>query len=586
MAPQEAFVDPVPLFVPCSRTSTEVNKTGSWRYLRPTYTEKTAPCGAACPAGEDIARIAMLASRGLFQEAWETILQENPFPAVCGRVCFHPCEGACNRAQLDEPIAIHQLERFLGDTALAAGTQAAVNERSAQGRKAAVVGAGPAGLAAAFFLTRLGFTCEVFEAQPEPGGLLRWGIPAYRLPKEVLQGEIKRIENRGVKILCQTPVTARTLEKIKARNDALFIAGGYGRPIRLNIPGGEMACDGLSFLAQIRSPATFAISGTAAVIGGGNTALDVARTLLRRGVEPVLVYRRRRQDMPAFAPEVDMALKEGIKIKELSAPIRIAQDPNDPESFPLNYELTLQKMKVSSTAINGRARVIPDGNKIETLRVQGVFTAIGAEGDNLGDFPPGANQKHLELSHCQMALQDLPVIWGGDLATPVKSVTHAIASGKQAAIALDTLFAEGWDAVATRLSACRIGSGPTVSMAAYLGGDRERRSARVVTFDEINADYFHPRARVTPVTLDVEQRLPSFAEIEQTLVTGAAREEATRCFNCGICNACDNCRLFCPEMAVAVENTARRINLDYCKGCGICVVECPRNAMVLEEETP
>jgi NADPH-dependent glutamate synthase beta subunit-like oxidoreductase len=192
----------LPLFIPHSSISTAVNKTGSWRFFHPKYEEKTAPCSAACPAGQDIPRIEMLASRGQLKDAWQTILNENPFPAICGRVCFHPCEGACNRANMDDPIAIHHLERFLGDAAIAGEFTADLDPRPSTGKKVAIAGAGPAGLAAAYFLTRLGYGCDVFEAASEPGGLLRWGIPAYRLPRNILDYEIRRIENAGVRIHC------------------------------------------------------------------------------------------------------------------------------------------------------------------------------------------------------------------------------------------------------------------------------------------------------------------------------------------------------------------------------------------------
>jgi len=280
----------IPLFIPRSQTSTAVNKTGSWRFLYPKFEEKTAPCRAACPLGQDISRIEMLASRGLLTDAWQTILAENPFPSVCGRVCFHPCETNCNRANLDDPIAVHSLERFLGDTAISKGRDPAVATMPVNGKKIAIVGAGPAGLAAAYFLQRLGYTCNVYEAQAEPGGLLRWGIPAYQLPRQVLADEIKRIEDLGVTIHCNAPITSKVLRKISGVYDAFFIGCGFGQPIALKIDGGHLAYDGLEFLRNIQRGQGFAIEGTAAVIGGGNTAVDVARSLARLGVAPLIVY--------------------------------------------------------------------------------------------------------------------------------------------------------------------------------------------------------------------------------------------------------------------------------------------------------
>lgn len=577
MAKEQELFEKIPLFISCSNISTEVNKTGSWRFMRPRYDEKTAPCAATCPAGEDIGRIEMLATQGLFKKAWETILMENPFPAVCGRVCFHPCENACNRSELDEPIAVHSLERFLGDTALLEGMSPSFLKLPLNGKKVAIAGAGPAGLSAAYFLSLLGYACDVFEAQKEPGGLLRWGIPAYRLPDNVLKDEIKRIENQGVKIHCKKLITKNLLKEIKNKYDAFFIGCGHSRTIQMKIPGEKVAMDGLEFLCKIRNGKMTSIHEKAAVIGGGNTAIDVARSLVRLGTIPVMVYRRRKQDMPAFKHEVEMAIKEGVEIKELFAPVRIEEKNG-------GYILTLQKMKIGDKDIKGRASVVPDGFQTQTLWVQNIFTAIGAEAGESWHLPPEKNDKILNLSHCTLICEDLPIVYGGDLTNSIKSVTDAIASGKQAAMALDTFFQNGWGSIEERLASCRVGTGPSHSMEIYMGGEPKIRNPHVVSYNEINTDYFQPLSRVIQPSLSAEKRSKSFSEIDFTLSADMAVKEAQRCFNCGICNECDNCRLFCPEVAVILEGNMRRINLDYCKGCGICVVECPRSAMVLEEE--
>jgi NADPH-dependent glutamate synthase beta subunit-like oxidoreductase len=428
----------LPLFIPHSSISTAVNKTGSWRFFHPKYEEKTAPCSAACPVGQDVPRIEMLASRGQLKDAWQTILNENPFPAICGRVCFHPCESACNRAGMDEPIAIHHLERFLGDAAITGETTADLDIKPSTGKKVAVAGAGPAGLAAAYFLTCLGYGCDVFEAAAKPGGLLRWGIPAYRLPRDILEYEIKRIENAGARIHCETPVNERLLENLKKDYDGLFVGCGYARSFILNIEGEEFASDGLEFLNRLGVGEKISYFGTTAIIGGGNTAIDVARSLARLGAAPLIVYRRRIQDMPAFEPEVAMAAEEGVRIMELVTPIRIRETAGDSTSSMPGYELTLQKMKVSKKEISGRARVIPDGDDTETITVQNIFVAIGAVAEDLWRFPGSEETKSLLLSHCRFFDQKKPLIYGGDLTSPIKSVTDAIASGKQAAMAFDT----------------------------------------------------------------------------------------------------------------------------------------------------
>jgi len=571
----------IPLFIPHSHTSTAVNKTGSWRFFYPKYDEKTAPCSAACPVGQDIARIEMLTASGLLKDAWHLILNENPFPAVCGRVCFHPCESACNRANLDAPIAIHNLERLLGDTALSEEWKPAAGIKPGRDQKVAIAGAGPAGLSAAYFLARLGYRCEVFEAGCAAGGMLRLGIPGYRLPRDILDDEIKRIEDQGGIIHCDTPVTGDRLEKICADFDALFVGCGYGRSISLRIDGGHLADDGLDFLRRLHQGEAMSFAGRAVILGGGNTAVDVARCLARLGASPLIAYRRRIQDMPAFEPEVEMALQEGVNIMELAAPIRIQQNQRDSSS---KYTLTLQQMKISNTQINGRARVIPDGSKTETIDAQNIFVAIGAEADARWHVPATDSTQSLSLSHCILIEQKIPLVFGGDLTSPVKSVADAIASGKQAAMALDTYFEKGPQAVVDALAACRVGPGPALSLESYSGGNRQDRSAHVVTYDEIVSDYFQPAPRVAPSSLDANRRRQTFAEVESTLTANAAQREAGRCFSCGNCNACDYCRLYCPEMAVKLEKGQRTIDMDYCKGCGVCATECPRNAMVLEEE--
>ena len=574
----------IPLFIPHSNMSTKVNKTGSWRFFHPKFDEKTAPCSAACPLGQDIARIEMLTSWGLLKEAWQTILNENPFPAICGRVCFHPCERVCNRADMDEPIAIHHLERFLGDTAISERRKADLSTRPDNGKKAAIAGAGPAGLAAAYFLTRLGYRCDVFEARSEPGGLLRWGIPAYRLPRDILDEEISRIKNLGVTIHCEMPVTDNLLEKISNEYNALFVACGYERSITLKIQGGELARDGLEFLRKLDSARKTSLGGTAAIVGGGNTAIDIARSLIRLGVSPLIVYRRRLEDMPAFKPETAMAVKEGVKLMELVAPICIQKNTGDASISLPAYKLTLQQMRVGKEKIAGRTWVVPDDEKTKTIDVHDIFVAIGAKTDSIWHFLEDDGPKTLNLSHCRLIEQKIPVFFGGDLASPIKSVSDAIASGKQTAMALDTYLTKGLEAVETRLAACRVGSGPAISMDAYLGGDRKYRNSDIVNPNDIVRDYFQSAPRMHPSALDARSSIRSFEEISATYENNAAKKEAARCFNCGICNACDFCRLYCPEMAVIVDKAERRIDLDYCKGCGVCATECPRNAMALEEE--
>jgi len=569
------------LLLPVSRLTTEGNITGSWRFLRPRFEDKTAPCAAACPAGEDIPQIEMLASRGLFKEAWETILRENPFPAVCGRVCFHPCEEACNRGEYDSAVAVHTLERFLADTAARYDIKPSLARLPARKERIAVAGAGPAGLAAAWFLTLLGYECRVWEAAPGAGGVLRWGIPAYRLPAEALRQDLRRFEEEGISIFLGRPVDGRFIAEAAAECRAVILACGRGRGQELAIPG-EMEAgvvEGLDFLRGIREGTPPPCEGLTAVIGGGNTAVDTARSVIRLGGKAVICYRRRRQDMPAFADEVEMALEEGVALEELVAPSACRCDGEE-------VVLTLRQMAVSGEESGGRARVVPDGDRTKEIRARRIIRAIGA-GTREVWMPPAADAAGvLALSHCRLVLPEgkPAVVYAGDLVNATGSVAHAVASGKQAAIALDALFREGPEAVGPAIGARAVGDGAALSIEIRLGGERRLRSPHVVGYAEINTDHFRFAPRITRPRLLAAERVRSFAEIELKISAGLAMKEAERCFNCGLCNGCDNCLLFCPDVAVLREGEERRINFDYCKGCGVCVVECPRDAMFLGEE--
>jgi NADPH-dependent glutamate synthase beta subunit-like oxidoreductase/Pyruvate/2-oxoacid:ferredoxin oxidoreductase delta subunit len=525
----------------------------------------------------------MLTAQGSFKEAWETILMENPFPGVCGRVCFHPCEQQCNRREFDDPVAIHILERFLADTASRYELKPSLQKLESKQQKIAVVGSGPSGLAAGYFLTLLGYQADVFEALPEPGGVLRWGIPLYRLPLSILNQEIAQIRELGVQIHCGKSISQEFLRGGKSEYDAIFLGCGHSRSLPLKIPGEDLAGvkNGLQFLTKVRRGEISGLKGTAAVIGGGNTAVDTARSAARLGAKVILIYRRRRQDMPAFAEEVEMALEEGVELWELQAPVNIAAQDGD-------FVVTLQQMQAVEEEGQRRARVKPDSNKKKKIRVQQLFKATGGEAREPWYDPPKKTRGMLRLSNCVLHYKskEPTLVYGGDLVAEIKSVAHAVASGKQAAIALDILFHEGLDAVRPRLQTCLVGEGPSISLEIYMGGPRSLRHNRVVRYHDLNTDYFHFAPMITQPRLLREERLQSFAEINLKIGASLAIREAERCFNCGLCNQCDNCQLFCPEIAVTGDNNprGRHINYDYCKGCGLCVVECPRNAMILKEE--
>ncbi|HOD36595.1 MAG TPA: FAD-dependent oxidoreductase [Syntrophales bacterium] len=570
-------------FFPRSYLSTEANKTGSWRFLKPRYEEKTAPCSAACPAGEDIARVEILTTQGMFKEAWETILRENPFPAVCGRVCYHPCESRCNRGEFDEAIAIHSIERFLADTAGRNEMKPSLERLTSKKQKIAVVGAGPSGLSAAYFLALLGYGCDVFEASEEPGGILRWGIPLYRLPLAALRKEVAQIQDAGVRIFTEKTLSKGFIDEAKGRYDAVFMGSGHYRSGDMGVPGEDLEGveDGLKFLQKMRRGDGLKLESPVAVIGGGNSAVDVARSALRLGSRAIIVYRRRRQDMPAFPGEVASALEEGVELMELLAPAKVEQDGKD-------LVLHVRRLKVTGEDGKGRGIVAPDGKKTDKIRVRRIFSAIGEGPEDPWLEPPQGDKTAIALENCLLLPRgkNPVVIYGGDLTASIKSVVNAVASGKEAAMALDILLREGPKAVESALRKFRVGGGPSLSMEAYLKGPRAERSPHVVAYPEINKDYFELARRLSQPRLLIEERRRTFEEVELRVSANIAIREAERCFHCGLCDQCDNCYLFCPDLAVLRDDGIhkRRINYDYCKGCGVCVVECPRNAMALEEE--
>ena len=576
------YVNPDNLYIARSYLTTESNKTGSWRFLRPCYDEKTAPCSIACPAGEDIPRIEMMATQGLFKEAWEKILIENPFPSVCGRVCFHPCEGSCNRRDFDSAVAIHSLERFIADTAIRYGISPELEKKPSRKQRIAIVGAGTAGLAAAWFLSLLGYSCDVFEASSEVGGVLRWGIPLYRLPLSALRHDIKQITELGVAIFTGKKVSKEMLSELKKKYDAVFIGCGHSLGMPLSVPGENLSgvSEGLEFLRQIRDGKSPVCSGVTAIIGGGNTAVDVARSVVRLGGKALLLYRRRRQDMPALALEVEMALEEGVELEELVAPAVISEENG-------KILLTLQEMKVEGEEC-GRDRVIAATGKNRQVRVERILKAIGMQASESWQQADRTDNEILTLSHSVLDSRgrEAVMVLGGDIVNKTKSVVDAVASGKQAALALDILFQEGIEAVVPKLQACLVGPGSSLSMEIFMGGERRLRNKHVVSYEEINTDYFRFSPRVTQPRLLKEERIQSFEEIDLKISAHMAMKEAERCFNCGLCNQCDNCFIFCPDTSVILgrDHQGRHINYDYCKGCGLCVVECPRNAMSLGEE--
>jgi len=565
-------------FSPVSSGDMSWNRTGTWRYIRPKYEDKTPPCNAACPAGVDIPMFIGLVDEGRYEEAWNVIREENPFPGVCGRVCFHPCESHCNRADYDEVMAINALERFVADQAPPLEPGSPIRGRREE--RVAVVGSGPSGLSCAYHLARMGYQVTVFEALPKPGGILRVGIPSYRLPKDILDKEIADIQACGVEIKTNARLGGDLSFKDLEEYEAVFLATGAHVSRKLNIPGEDLegVGSGLDLLRDINLGKAVHIGRKVAVIGGGNTALDAARAVLRLGGNPLILYRRSREEMPAFDEEVSEALEEGIEIRYLIGPTEIIGHNGRVT------QLECIKMELGGEDETGRRRPVPIPQSNFTLEVDTLIVAAGEEPD-LTFLPEDIRVEAKMVSTDKGARTSRKEVFaGGDMAHLDRTVAHAIGFGKRAAISIDCVIRKR--GVTSVLQGIRVGENRTLSMAKYLSEVARRRSPHVVAFEELNLDYFEHAERNERAKLPVPERVTDFREVSAGLTEQEAWKEAVRCFSCGVCDGCENCYIFCPDLSVITDEgvVKYRINYDYCKGCGICIAECPRNALSVEKE--
>ena len=528
--------------------SSLANKTGAWRTNRPLYVDRLPPCNHACPAGENIQGWLYHAESGDYEAAWRTLTEDNPFPAIMGRVCYQPCESACNRGMVDETVGINSVERFLGDEALKRGWKFAPPSVET-GKRVLVVGAGPSGLSAAYHLRRLGHRVKIVEAGPLAGGMMRFGIPKYRLPRDVLDGEVRRILDLGVELELNTKVS-NILETMHAGGfDAAFLAVGAHIAKRAYIPAGEAAriLDAVSVLRDMEGEEKPMLGRRVVVYGGGNTALDVARTAKRLGAtEAIIVYRRTRERMPAHDFEVEEALQEGVLIKWLSTIRNMADEGT----------LTVEKMALDATGFPQ-----PTG-ELETLEADSLVLALGQDVDlSLLDGVPGLVVKDgtVQVSG-NMMTGHAGIFAGGDMVPSERTVTVGIGHGKKAARHID----------------------------AWLRGTEYKPAPKheLAAFDKLNAWYYSDAPKTVRPMLDLARRTSTFDEVVHGLDETNALFEARRCLSCGNCFECDNCYGVCPDNAVIKLGPGKRFrfNYDYCKGCGICVSECPCGAIKMVPE--
>jgi 2-oxoacid:acceptor oxidoreductase delta subunit (pyruvate/2-ketoisovalerate family) len=527
--------------------SSLANHTGSWRNSRPVYLDRLPPCNNQCPAGENIQAWLFHAESGEYEQAWRKLVEENPFPAIMGRVCYHTCEGACNRGKLDAPVGINSVEHFLGDQAIAQGWKFDP-VAAASGKKVLVVGAGPSGLSAAYHLARLGHQVTVQEAGPLPGGMMRFGIPQYRLPRQVLDAEVQRIVDVGVRIEYNVKVSNVLGAQKQGGFDAVFLAVGAHIAKRAYIPAGDSAkvLDAVSVLRSMEGEDKPMLGRRVVVYGGGNTAIDVARTAKRLGAtEAIIVYRRNREKMPAHDFEVEEALQEGVLIKWLST-IKQAGESS----------ITVEKM-----ALDEKGFPQPTG-EFETLEADSVVLALGQDVDlSLIEGIPGlVVEDGVVKVDANMMTGYAGIFAGGDMVPAERNVTVAIGHGKKAARNID----------------------------AWLTGSAYMPVAKheVASFDKLNTWYYSDAPKTMRPMLDIIRRKSTFEEVQGGLDENNALFEARRCLSCGNCFECDNCYGVCPDNAVIKHGPGQRFdfNYDYCKGCGICVAECPSGSIKMVPE--
>ncbi|MGN6132486.1 MAG: NAD(P)-binding protein [Nocardioidaceae bacterium] len=528
--------------------SSRANKTGSWRTERAVYVNRMPPCNDGCPAGENCQAWLYEAEEGGdgYERAWRKIMEDNPFPAVMGRVCYHPCETACNRGHLDESVGINSVERFLGDEAIRRGWTVEA-PAPPSGKRVLVVGAGPSGLSAAYHLALRGHAVTVKEAGPMAGGMMRFGIPRYRLARDVLDAEVQRILDLGVTLELDAKVT--DLTAVKDGYDAVFLAVGAQLGRRTYLPAGSAAhmLDAVDMLRSLEEGEKPLLGRRVAVYGGGNTAMDAARTAKRLGAdEAVVVYRRNKERMPAHESEFLEAEEEGVVFKWLTTIKQVEAG-----------SLVVEKMELDESGFPQ-----PTG-ELEELDADSLVLALGQDTDlSLLDGVPGLQVDHGVVSVDADMMTGCPGVFaGGDMVPYERSVTVAVGHGKRAAKHID----------------------------AWLSGLVPEPVPRppLATYDTLNTWYYADAPRSQRPRLEQARRESTFDEVVQGLDEGTALYEARRCMSCGNCFSCDNCYGVCPDNAViklGKPGEKYLIDLDYCKGCGICVAECPAGAITMVPE--
>ena len=569
------------------------NRTGSWRFIKPVYEDKIPACQQSCPAGNDIEAWIKLIQKGEYEKAYWYLKREEPFPAILGRVCFRFCEEKCNRGPLDEEISIRELERFLGDRVPLSTPYPDLT--SFNGKSLCVVGSGPAGMSMAYFARILGYQVTIFEALPVLGGMLRVGIPAYRLPRSIVEQEFAGLRSMGIDLKPDTTVEKDiSLEECLQRFDYIFLAPGVHGSKKLGVPGEDTpnVMSGLDLLKRIALGEKVHLGKRVIVVGGGNTAIDAARSAVRLGSDVTILYRRTEAEMPAHPEEIAEAREEKVGFRFLAAPERI-----EVKERGAIANLVCCEMELGNPDESGRRRPVKKEGGLFDLKADTVITAIGENAvfDSMAKIlekSGGVLDVDEELQVGSLETGEGRVFAGGDIVDAPHTVVHAVAAGKRAAVAIDC-HRKGI-AFSEVLQEIMVGAGPGISFSAYMGwkpvNPVRRNLKSVVGPEHIVYDYFEKAPRVQKTGLPASERKKNFDVYEDTFSAERALEEADRCIHCGRCTECDNCLILCPDVSVLVKDRGEFgyvFDYNYCKGCGICFTECPRHAITMvDEETP
>jgi NADPH-dependent glutamate synthase beta subunit-like oxidoreductase/Pyruvate/2-oxoacid:ferredoxin oxidoreductase delta subunit len=539
-------------------SSKEINKPVEMSALRPKYAEKTPPCISHCPIGTDvrgwITTIAQAESYDRTNEqalrlAWQKITDFNPFPAICGRVCPYPCESACNRKDKDGAVAINALERFVGDFGITNGLKLVRLSAEERGEKIAIIGSGPAGLSCAYQLSRRGYPVTVFEAFDQPGGMLRYGIPKYRLPREILDAEINRIADLGAELKCGFVVGKDiSLEQLRQDYRAIFVGIGAHKGLKLGVPGDDAGnvFTGAEFLNRANSGEALQVGGKVAVIGGGDTAIDAARVCRRLGANVTILYRRTRDEMPAIAKEIDGALEEGVAFEFLVAPIEVFQENGTARG------LKCIRMELGEPDSSGRPRPMPIAGSEFEIEASTIVAAVRQEPEFDRITELRENPKWLNTDEWG-ATGKAGIYAGGDDLELVLVAT-AINQGRLAAQAID----------------------------AHLRSEGLAKPVALPEATKVIADWHMEANRHERQRLPVEKRDMN-AEIEGGLEDGEVIEEALRCMSCGMCMDCESCWTYCTNNCFVrlPKGEHYSIKMDLCNGCKKCAEGCPTGYLEL-----